>query len=72
SLVDSITSISEAISGITTASTESADATTKIAQKSVTISTGSEEVLQNAKNTENSVLELKKNIDKFTIEELAE
>ena len=72
SLVDSITSISEAISGITMASTESADATTKIAQKSVTISTGSEEVLQNAKNTENSVLELKKNIDKFTIEELAE
>ncbi len=68
-LVASISSILEAIDGISSASNDGAIGTTNIAQKTVTIAGGSAEVLKNAKEAEISAEELKKNVGNFVIEE---
>ena len=68
-LVASISNITEAIEGITSASNDSAAGTTNIAQKNVSIAGESAEVMKGVKTAEASAGELRKNVSNFVIEE---
>lgn len=67
-LVASISNITQAIDGITSASNDSATGTTNIAQKTIVIVKGSEAVMNEAKTAEASAAELRKNVNNFVID----
>ena len=68
-LIASISNVTEAIDGITSASNDSAAGTTNIAQKTVSIAGGSAEVMKGVKTAEASAEELRRNVSNFVIEE---
>ena len=67
-LVASISNITQAIDGITSASNDSATGTTNIAQKTIVIVKGSEAVKNGAQTAEASAAELRKNVNNFVID----